>query len=438
MQRIRKSWLGAASVVLSTGLVLAGCSSADETTTDETTSASETAVETTETAVAANLKVGIVLPLTGDLSAYGASLAAGAEMGVQLVNEAAVAAGFSEPCMIVGTEDTQTNPTAGVEAATKLITVDGAELLIGPMSSGVLLAMAESVIIPNNTVLVSPTASDPAVTDLVDNDLIFRVYPSDALQSTALVQVMSQAFGSDATINVGARNDAFGTSLLKKFTTEWSAQGGSIGEEVQWNPDAPNFDTEAAKLASGNPDGWLIIDFPTTFAKLGPALVRSGKWDASRTFMTEALKSQGAIDEVGVEIMEGIRGTAATSDGADPEAFVDEFSKRFPDIAVTGFEGTSFDSAVLSCLAALHAGSTDPVALAASLRAMSGPDGTVHNWQDLSGAVADAAAGSPIAYQGAWAEVNFDANGDPGAGVYDVWQVTGGAAESIDRIAFKG
>lgn len=448
MRSVRKPWVAASALVMATGLILTGCSSsddaapaADETAAEETV-AEETVAEETVTeeapAEAAGVNVGIVLPFTGDLSAYGPSIGAAAEMGMEMVNEAATAAGLAAPCTLVASEDSQTNPTAGVEAFNKVITSDGADVVIGPMSSGVLLAAAESTIIPNNTLVVSPTASDPTITDLADNDLIFRVYPSDALQATALVQVMAQTLGSDATVNVGARNDSFGTSLLKKFSTEWEAQGGTIGESVQWNPDAANFDTEANQLVAGDPDGWLIIDFPTTFAKIGPALVRSGKWDASRTFMTEALKAQGAIDEVGAKVMEGVRGTAGTSDGAEPDAFAAAFTAKYPDIEFTGFEGTGFDAGVLTCLAALHAGSADPAAMAASLRAVSGPDGTGYTWQQLDGAVADAAAGNPLAYRGAWAEVNFDANGDPGAGVFDIWQVTNGTAEVIDRIQFKG
>lgn len=437
MPSVRRGWPAASALVVAIGLILAGCSSSDSAAPETEAATEETAAEETATA-ATSAKVGIVLPFTGDLSAYGPSIGAAAEMGMQMVNDAATAAGLGAPCTVVASEDSQTNPTAGVEAFNKVIASDGADVVIGPMSSGLLLAAAESTIIPNNTLVVSPTASDPTITDLADNDLIFRVYPSDALQATALVQVMADTLGSDATINVGARNDSFGTSLLKKFSSEWAAQGGTIGESVQWNPDAANFDTEANQLVAGDPDGWLIIDFPTTFAKIGPALVRSGKWDQTKTFMTEALKAQGAIDEVGAEIMEGIRGTAGTSDGAEPEAFAAAFAEANPDVEFTGFEGTGFDAGVLTCLAVLHAGSVDPAAMAASLRAVSGPDGSGYTWQELDGAVADAAAGKPLAYRGAWAEVNFDANGDPGAGVFDVWEVGGGTAEVIDQIQFKG
>ena len=62
-------------------------------------------------------------------------------------------------------------------------------------------------------------------------------------------------FGKGAKLNVGARNDAFGTALQALFVSEWKRLGGTIGTSVAWNPDQANFDTDAAKLVDGSPAG---------------------------------------------------------------------------------------------------------------------------------------------------------------------------------------
>lgn len=385
-----------------------------------------------------DLKIGIVLPFTGDLSTYGPSLAKAAQMGVTMTNEAMKAAKVPGKCTVVGSEDDQTNAAAGVEAANKLVKTKKANILIGSMASSVTIAIATSVAIPGNIVIVSPTASDPSITDLKDNNTVWRVYPSDTLQANALVTAMGKAFGPTATVNVGARNDAFGTALTAIFKAKWTAGGGKIGQAVTWNPDAPTFDTEAQKLASGSPAGWLIVDFPDTLAKVGPALVRTGSWDPAKTFMTEALDSTDAIKKVGDEVMAGVRGTAATSDGAAKDAFKAEFVKRNPGVSFTGFEGTAFDTGVLTCLAGIRANSTKSDALKAALPLVSGPAGTKYTWQNLKGAVKDAAAKKPVAYYGAWAEVDFDAAGDPGSGVFNIWQYKDAKLSTIDTINYKG
>ena len=75
------------------------------------------------------------------------------------------------------------------------------------------------------------------------------------------------AFGKGATINVGARNDAFGMALKQLFVTQFKKLGGKVGVNISWNPDQANFDSEMGQLVGGNPKGWVIIDFPETFQK---------------------------------------------------------------------------------------------------------------------------------------------------------------------------
>ena len=108
-----------------------------------------------------------------------------------------------------------------------------------------------------------------------------------------LAQAVIDAFGKGSTINVGARNDAFGTALKQLFVSEFTKLGGKVGVNVSWNPDQANFDTEMGQLVGGSPKGWVIIDFPETFQKYVASLVRTGKWDATRTFMTESLSLLG-------------------------------------------------------------------------------------------------------------------------------------------------
>lgn len=370
------------------------------------------------------LKLGTVLPFTGDLANYGPSLDKSARMAVDMVNKALQKDGLGETVKMVGSEDDQTQAAAGVEAATKLVKTEGAQVVIGSMSSGVTLAIAQSVTIPNNVVMITPTSSDPALTTLKGkNDLLWRIYPSDTLQGAALAQAMGETFGKDATINVAARNDAFGTALLQVFESKWRAQGGKIGQEVVYNANATTFDSDAQKIASGNPAGWMIADFAPTFAKLGPALVRTGQWSPSKTFMTEAMDNNDALNQIGAPATDGLRGTAASApQGASADAFEALFKQTYPGQTYTSFEGTSFDAVVLACLAAVKAGSSDPTKIKAQLRSVSGPGGDKYTWQQLPEAFKAASEGKSIAYQGAWGQIGWDANNDPTSAVYVVWQ----------------
>ena len=126
---------------------------------------------------------------------------------------------------------------------------------------------------------------------------------------------------------------------------EYEKLGGKIGVNVSWNPDQPNFDTEAQQLVDGSPAGWVIIDFPETFQKFAPSLVRTGKWDASKTFMTEALRNTDVLDEIGSPVV-GLRGTAASAAGGPAGASFAAYWKKNVKGAkpYTGFEGTALDA----------------------------------------------------------------------------------------------
>src|SRR3954468_2717479 len=247
------------------------------------------------------LRVGDVLPFTGGLAAYGANLDRAVKVGIALQNAALKKDGLAKKIQVklVGSEDGQTQASASDEAATKLIKSNKANVIIGEMASSATIPMAQSVAIPNKVVVISPTSSAPQITDIADNGYLWRTYPSDTLQGKVLAAAAVDAFGKGAKLNVGARNDAFGTALKALFIAQYEKLGGTVGVNISWNPDQANFDSEAGQLVSGGPAGWVIIDFPDTFQKFAPALVRTGKWDASKTMMTEAFRNTTVLDAIG-------------------------------------------------------------------------------------------------------------------------------------------
>src|SRR3954468_14294764 len=223
------------------------------------------------------LRIGDVLPFTGGLAAYGANMDRAVRAGIALQTTALKRAGLARKISVrlVGSEDGQTQASASVEAATKLVKSNRANVLIGEMASSATIPMAQSVAIPNRIVQISPTSSAPQLTAIADNGYLWRAYPSDTLQGKVLAQAAIKAFGNGATLNIGSRNDAFGTALKQLFIAQYTKLGGKIGVNESWNPDQPTFDTEAQRLVGGNPAGYVIIDFPETFAKFAPALVRT-------------------------------------------------------------------------------------------------------------------------------------------------------------------
>lgn len=387
------------------------------------------------------LRIGDVLPFTGDLAAYGGNLDRAVKLAVELQNAALKRAGLGSTAsvVLVGSEDGQTQAAASVEAATKLVKVDKANVIIGEMASSATIPMAQSVTIPNNVVQISPTSSAPQISLIKDKGLLFRTYPSDALQGKVLAQAALAKFGRGATINIGARNDAFGTALQALVAVQWRKLGGKVGRVVSWNPTQASFDTDAQKLVDGNPAGWVVIDFPDTFEKFVPSLVRSGKWSPSKTLVTEALRNTTVLDKIG-DPVKGLGGTAASAAGGPAgKAFAALWKLRVKGAKpYTGFEGTAFDAANLAFLAAVKRCSAKPASIKASLRAVSGPGGTKVTFASLGKAVKLLVAGKDVDYEGAFSPVDFDARGDIGSAVYEIWRYDGaGKISTLKTITFR-
>ncbi|MFP3345116.1 ABC transporter substrate-binding protein, partial [Halomonas sp. SIMBA_159] len=64
--------------------------------------------------------------------------------------------------------------------------VDQVAGIVGALCSGAAIAAANSVAIPADVVMISPSATSPEITNLDDNDTFFRVAPSDAYQGQVL------------------------------------------------------------------------------------------------------------------------------------------------------------------------------------------------------------------------------------------------------------
>jgi ABC-type branched-subunit amino acid transport system substrate-binding protein len=408
-------------------LVLAACP-ADDPDPD---------VEVDPEEVSYTLTLGAPVPFSGDIAEFGPPTEMAMQIAADIINETAEEMGLDVTVEIIF-EDDQSDPSAGVEAATKLVEVDGVDMLIATVASAVTIPILESVAIPNRIVNVVPIATAPEIGDLEDDGFVFRTSPPDTLQGEALARVLADEFGADATVNVGTRNDAYGVALSGVFMDHWEEAGGSIGEYVAWDPDAPTFDTEAGQLSSGDPDGWVVIDFPATWARVGPSLVRTGDWDIERSFTTDALATGDLPETAGDEATEGMRGTAPIAvEGGAADAFDREWEER-SDIPRHVFDVNAFDAIMVAFLATIAAGgTTDAETVKDHVIELTRPPGTEYTFEQLDEAIEALLAGEDIDYQGASGPLDLDDRGDPTVGTYEVWEFRDGAIESLHVVELE-
>lgn len=379
-----------------------------------------------------SIKIGGLLPLTGALSDFGPAMAKGVELAADVFEEAATKAGQDIKVEVV-IEDSATDAAQGTEGARKLVDVDNVNVIVGAAASGVTIPVAQSVTIPGGIVQISPASTSGDITKLEDNDLVWRTPPSDEHQAPILAARVAEAFGADAKVSLGARNDAYGQFIIEGVKTELEKLGLTTTGPVLWDPNAATFDSEANRIVAGSPDGYVLIDFPGTWQKVGPALVRAG-WDPAKTFSADGLKTSKLPSDPptgsGRQTTEGMKGTAP----GGTEAFDTLWEQRVGDaLSRETFDSHSFDAAMVALLAAVAVGSNDPAQIKTKLRDVSGPGGTKYTLVQLDKAIVDLVNGKDIDYEGASGPIDFDENGDPRSigAFYDIYEFRNGKMEVI-------
>ena len=153
-----------------------------------------------------DLTIGNLVPLTGDLSAFGPPGQKAADLAVKQIQSAAKEAGANHNVEIAHGDD-GSNSQAGVKAARKLVDAENASCLAGGWGSPTTIPVARSVAISDQVLMISPASTEDAVTDLKDNGFVNRTSPPDRFQGPALANVVEEALGGaqGKTVNIGAR-----------------------------------------------------------------------------------------------------------------------------------------------------------------------------------------------------------------------------------------
>jgi ABC-type branched-subunit amino acid transport system substrate-binding protein len=369
------------------------------------------------------LTVGTALSLTGDGAVFGPAFQKSAQLAVDLANKALVRDGISDITVKIDSADDGSTPTSAVNAARKLIG-DGATCIAGSIQSASTIAIANGATIPSGVAQIAPASTSATITDLADNGLVFRIAPSDVLQGPVLAAALQTEVGKGKTVSFAARNDAFGAGLIRSTEAAWKQRGGKeTHAPVLYDPGAASYDSEAEQIVAGNPDAFVILDFPATYAKVGAALLRTGKFDANKLFVGGGQPAT-IPSTVPKDSMEGARGTRpAVPLGAPLTNAFDAAYAQFPGNAQRqSLDVNEFDAAMTCILASIAANSNSGKAIASKLRAISGPPGTKYTFLDLPAAIKALKAGKDINYEGVAGSIDWDAKGDPASATYDFYK----------------
>ncbi|MDU8926915.1 ABC transporter substrate-binding protein [Alisedimentitalea sp. MJ-SS2] len=349
-------------------------------------------------AMAEEIKLGVLLGFTGPIESTVAHMAPAAHMAIKEVSDSGKLLGGATVVGING-DTTCVDSGAATAAAERLITSDGVKGIIGGDCSGVTGAVLTNVAVPNGVVMISPSATSPGLSHMnnEDNGLFFRTAPSDARQGVVMTEVLMEQDIKEVAVTY--TNNDYGKGLADAFQAAYEAAGGKVTINAAHEDGKADYSAEVGALAAAG----------------GQRLVVAGYVDQGGNGIVRAAIDTGAFDTfhfpdgmISDQLVKNFGSEIDGSSGQHPSPS-EELAARFKEVAdaaggdwepTTPFAPESYDAAALIMLAMQAAGSTDANVYKDKIIEVANAPGEKINSGELAKGLEILAAGGDIDYVG--------------------------------------
>lgn len=291
------------------------------------------------------IKIGSILPLTGDYADLGQSCERGIELATEQLNQKGGVYGNKKLRVLY--EDSRGKTTDAISALNKLVTVDKVPAIIGELASTITLALAP-IAEKQGIVLLSPTSSAPKLSDA--GDYIFRVCASDIYEGQKMAEVAYNDLNYRK-IAVFYINNDYGNGLKKAFENEFQSLGGEIPITQPFEEGSTDFRTQLTKIQDYKVQA---VYMPGYALEMGLILKQAKEMGLPFKFLSSIDFENPQVIEVAGNAAEGVIYTAYTydvdSDIPQIKKFVTTFRGTYntdPDI----YAALSYDATMVLAMA---------------------------------------------------------------------------------------
>jgi branched-chain amino acid transport system substrate-binding protein len=397
--------VGASLIIAS--LALSACGSRNNSSTG-TTNGDKVAI------------IGVMAPLSGNLSALGLGIQHSVELAVKQANANKAIPGWT---LKVESKDDEAKPDVGKNAATAFAAEANVAGVVGDLNSSVSQS-TQPVLATAKIVQVSPANTNPTLTQGADFKTApkrtyatyFRTCTTDAVQGPFAARYLFQKAGIKKVATIHDKK-AYGQGLVEAFTGEFTKLGGTVVDAETINPDDSNFQ---AVISKAKPTGPQAVYYGGEYPQAGPL---SQQMKAAG--LNVPLMGGDGIFDPKFIVLGGATsvGDLATSVGAPTDQLA--AGKTFlADYAAAGYKEPA---------AAYGAYSFD--AANAIINALKVSLKDAKDVASVRQATIDALG--KVSFDGVTGKVAFDQYGDSTSRVLTVYKVVAGAWSPINTEAFK-
>ncbi|MEM6762296.1 MAG: ABC transporter substrate-binding protein [Pseudomonadota bacterium] len=314
---------------------------------------SAAAILTAAPALADDIKLGVLLGFTGPVESLAPPIASGAELAMKEVSDSGALLDGVTVTPVRG-DSTCIDAGAATAAGERLVTADGVKGIMGAMCSGATTAVLQNVGVPNGVVMISPSATSPALSTIDDGGLFFRTAPSDARQGDVIGEMLKERGISSAALTY--TNNDYGKGLADAIAAAAEANGVDITINAAHEDGKGDYSAEVAALAAAGGDILIVAGY---LDQGGRGIIQgsldSGAFD---TFVLPDGMVGASLPEAIGPLLDGSFGVVPGTDSSGKEIFATMAADAGFEPSVYTAEG--YDAAALILLAMQAAGSTDP------------------------------------------------------------------------------
>jgi branched-chain amino acid transport system substrate-binding protein len=347
-------------------------------------------------AQAEDVKLGILIGFTGPIESLAPAMASAAEMAIAEINAAGGVVDGSQ--LVAVRADSTCGDAAAGQAAAEGLVAEGVKGIIGGDCSGVTGAVLQNVGRPNGLVMISPSATSPALSTAEDDGLFFRTAPSDAREGEVAADIMVARGIKSAALTY--TNNDYGKGLAESIAAAFTAKGGTITISAAHEDGKADYAAEVAALAAAGGDILIVAGY---LDQGGAGIIQAAlDTGAFSLFELPGGMIGTSMDERFGAALNGSFGQIAGSDSAGA-ATLQEMAKAAGWDGTSAYAPESYDAAALFALAMEAAKSTDPAVYKDHVMAVANGPGEKIFPGELAKGLEILKSGGTVDYEGATA-----------------------------------
>ena len=311
------------------------------------------------------IKVGANFELTGNVANYGNATIEGLQLAIDEANEAG---GINGKKIELVSVDDKSEAAESINAATKLISDDDVKVIVGPATTGLVLAETQTATYAK-VPIIAPCATSPEAT--VENGkvkpYVFRSCFIDPQQGEVMATFAAKELKAKTAVIYVDNSSDYSKNLAKVFKEKFEAAGGKVVMEEAFLQKDQDFKATLTKLKTANAD---VMFVPAYYEEVGKIVKQAREMGINSAILgTDGWDDTKVVDIAGADALNNtFFSTHYSEKDAEVQGFIEAYKKKF-NRAPNVFAALGYDAGKMLVDALKRAGSGDTEKIREALEA---------------------------------------------------------------------